>query len=666
MSYVALARRYRPQKFAEVVGQPQVTDTLCQAIAAGRVAAAYLFTGPRGSGKTTVARILAKAVNCDAPKDGEPCGKCEPCVSIADGRSLDVLEIDGASNNSVDDVRELRENVGYAASRPGKRKVYIVDEVHMLSKGAFNALLKTLEEPPAHVMFVFATTAPRDVPATIVSRCQRFDFRRLQTDEIRDRLVYIIKQEKLDVEDAAIFLLAKRADGSLRDALSLLDQVVSSSTGRIGSAQVTSILGLVPVEAYFEITRAVLERDARQALSTLHGVLAQGADAGDFVLGLVEHLRNLLLLSIDGKLRGEVQLGDMHLKDAQELAGRFRTEDLLFLLNRAAVLHEDTRRTSQPVVGLEAALVEMTRFESRVVLTELLERLDGEPGGGPCTPAPAGGSTRGATPPPASGTGSGRRTPTSRPRAESAADEQVRAGADADADAQLESPGPRGADGPAQIGASRPSPTPTETRGEPQRLAPWPTTPAAPAPSLDIPVAGEPTRIAARADVAAGGPPPPSKSLRPAAQAESGPVATATLDLEHVARRWADFSVELRATKAFLSVCLAEGKPVRLVGSVLDVWFPPEHTFHLHAVQDAIRQRELEPYLEMFFGQRLKLAIALEESPAAAPPASSARLTPDDIARSRRGAIDDVVQNTPAIEDIIQAFDGEVLEDDDG
>src|SRR5262245_38629580 len=397
MSYTAMARRYRPQRFADVAAQSHVTETLKSALSgkrpaasekrasAGekspgkgeksgdksgdRVAAAYLFAGPRGSGKTTVARILAKAVNCPNVQGGEPCGECDTCKSIAEGRSLDVLEIDGASNNSVDDVRELRENVRYAASEPGKRKVYIIDEVHMLSAGAFNALLKTLEEPPSHVLFVFATTEPRKVPQTILSRCQRFDFRRLQSSEILERLQDICKREQVDIEPAALFVIAKRADGSLRDGLSLLDQVISSTSGRIREPEVARLLGLVRDELYLDLGEAILAHDPVRALGLLHQALGEGADPSSFALGLVEHLRNLLLLSVDSGLQKSVQLGDAELERAQELAKRFRTEDLLFLLNRAAVVYEETRTLGSPSVVLEAAIVELARFESRVVLS---------------------------------------------------------------------------------------------------------------------------------------------------------------------------------------------------------------------------------------------------------------------------------------------------------
>lgn len=623
MTYEPLARKYRPQKFAEVVGQKHITETLRAAIAGGRVAAAYLFAGQRGSGKTTVARIVAKAVNCDAPRDGEPCGKCVHCVAITEGRSLDVLEIDGASNNSVDDVRELRENVGYAASAPGKRKVYVVDEVHMLSTGAFNALLKTLEEPPGHVLFVFATTDLQRVPDTIRSRCQGFDFRRLLTDEIRARVGEICTKEKHAIDEAALFLLAKRADGSMRDGLSLLDQVVSSSRGTITAALLAEILGLVPTDTYFELTGAILERDPRRALEVVHAALRQGADPAEFVEGLVEHFRNLLLLGVDATLREAVALGDVHLKQAQELATRFKTEDLLYLLNRTASLYEDVRRSPQPVLGLEAAVVEMSRFESRVVLSEVLERLQS---GGPTSgPAAGGGSGR-----PSSGSATESGAGRTSPGAPSGSTGGIRRGT-----------GPR-AESAADFSAG--------TGGGGLASPPVPASPG-PAPGpVGLPSGGLPP-------FAAGGPVPAPSGRRAAAAVQ--PVG---LQLDDVASRWNEFAHLLRETKTVLGHCVAEARPVRLAASTVEVQFPLENGFQLHTLQEAIKQRTLDPYLQTFFGQPLHLSIAAASGePTASPPA--ARLSRDDIAQSRREAIADVVQQTPAIDEIIRLFDGEVLED---
>ena len=637
MTYFALARRWRPQTFAEVAAQSHVTETLLKAIESGRVASAYLFSGPRGSGKTTAARLLAKAVNCDQPKAGEPCGKCTSCLAIAEGRSLDVLEIDGASNNSVDDVRELRESVRYAPSVPGKRKIYIVDEVHMLSTGAFNALLKTLEEPPAHVVFVFATTEARKVPATILSRCQRFDFRRLHVDEIRARLAHIVKHEKLDLEPDALFLLAKRADGSLRDGLSLLDQVLSSTSGTIRASQVAEILGVVPEDLYFDLTTAIRARDAARALGVLHTALRAGSDPASFALGVVEHLRNLMLLAVDPELRGNVTLGEVHLRRAEELSREFSREDLLYLLQRAAAVHDEVRRASQPSVVLEAALVEMAHFESRVALSELLERMGGPGPGAP--PAGAGSGTAAS----ARGVAAGGRTASGR-------------------------------------GGARAE---TELTGLPMDPAAARVETPAVLDATPLPAIAVPARIAASAvlPLAAGGPRPASASVAPRAAGSSAAATVVALDLEVVRARWTEFTQALRASKAMLAHCLAEGQPVRFESGKLEVWFAPEQNFHQHLFEDALRKRELEPYLKAFFGRAMQVGLA----PATSRPADgaaigiadgtsagtvtttatsgAARLTTEDVLRGRRDALADVVERTPGLDDIITAFDGEVLDD---
>jgi len=277
MSYVVLARRYRPQNFADLVGQEHVAHTLKNAVAQGRFAHAYLFTGPRGVGKTSAARILAKAIRCLKPSAGEPCNTCEACTSINEGKSMDVIEIDAASNTGVDNIRDLRENVEYMAS-VGKYRVYIIDEVHMLSTAAFNALLKTLEEPPPHVIFVFATTELHKVLPTIQSRCQRFDFRRIPFDEMTRNLRDICEKEKVDIDEASLRTISLESEGCLRDAQSLLDQAIAFCDRKIRIELLESALGLVGRNAYFSLFENVLNHDSSAALSAVHQMLRQGND----------------------------------------------------------------------------------------------------------------------------------------------------------------------------------------------------------------------------------------------------------------------------------------------------------------------------------------------------------------------------------------------------
>ncbi|MEJ2195669.1 MAG: DNA polymerase III subunit gamma/tau [Ignavibacteriaceae bacterium] len=293
MGYLVTARKWRPKVFKDVVGQEHITETLINTINNNRIAHAYLFTGPRGIGKTTTARIFAKAINCKNQKKAEPCNKCEICTEIQSGRSLDVFEIDGASNRGIDEVRTLRESVKYAPTRV-KYKIYIIDEVHMLTKESFNAFLKTLEEPPEHVIFIFATTDAHKVPLTILSRCQRFDFRRIKMAIIKETLSTIAKAEKIKIDDKTLTIIAKKADGALRDAESYFDQVVSFCGDKIDSETVSQMLNLIDDEIYFEISEAILNKNFAAVFNATNKIYENGWDFLDFTEGLLEHFRNIM------------------------------------------------------------------------------------------------------------------------------------------------------------------------------------------------------------------------------------------------------------------------------------------------------------------------------------------------------------------------------------
>ncbi len=299
MSYLVLARKYRPQNFEELVGQVHITGLLRKSIESGRVAHAFLFCGPRGIGKTSCARILAKSLNCQNGPTLKPCGECSACLEIANGNSFDVIEIDGASNRGIDEIRTLRENVKFAPSY-GRYKIYIVDEVHMLTSDAFNALLKTLEEPPEHVKFIFATTEVQKVPATILSRCQRFDFKRIQVEIIIANLKSICAKENLKANEEALFAIAKAAQGSMRDALSILDQLSALSDKGIDAADVFSMLGMVEIEFLFDLTDALIARNCVKALDIFNQIIERGKDIKQLGKDLTEHFRHLMIVKVGG------------------------------------------------------------------------------------------------------------------------------------------------------------------------------------------------------------------------------------------------------------------------------------------------------------------------------------------------------------------------------
>jgi DNA polymerase-3 subunit gamma/tau len=362
MASKVLTLKYRPQRFDELLVQDHVRDTMKRAIEKNRLANAYLFCGPRGVGKTTTARILAKSLNCEKGPTTDPCNKCSFCTEITASRSLDVIEIDGASNNSVDDVRELRENARYAPSS-GRFKIYIIDEVHMLSPSAFNALLKTLEEPPAHVKFVFATTEAHKVPATIVSRCQRFDFRRATPAEIKDRLAWLTRQEKINASDAALMAIARRADGAIRDGEGILDQLSAFRPEGIELKDVEELLGLVPSEVFFDYADLVLAGDGPGLMSFLARLFESGYDHVEFYSGLVQHFRNLLVLEVSGKESGLSLLPD-EVERMVRQAGSFGRGDLLSILHDVAQYEFQAGATQYPRVLLEVMSLELASGHS--------------------------------------------------------------------------------------------------------------------------------------------------------------------------------------------------------------------------------------------------------------------------------------------------------------
>jgi DNA polymerase-3 subunit gamma/tau len=374
MSYQVTARKWRPLVFEDVVGQSHVTNTLRNAIASKRLAHAYLFSGARGTGKTTTARILAKAINCSSPNDTNPDNECELCKEITAGRSLDVIEIDGASNRGVEEIRNLRESVRYTPTR-GKYKVYIIDEVHMLTKEAFNALLKTLEEPPEHVIFIFATTEVHKIPMTILSRCQRFDFRRISIEEITGNLRAISKEEKVTIDEDALMIVAKKADGALRDAQSIFDQIRAFCGNEITASDVLKVLNAVDEELYFRVTDLIKTQDVKGGLELVEEIVKSGYDIREFLGGLSEHLRNLLVV-ITTEATELVEASELYRKRYQEEAKQFRQNDILRLIKLVNDLEQSIRWSPQPRFKLEAGLLQMIKLERSVQIDALLGQID--------------------------------------------------------------------------------------------------------------------------------------------------------------------------------------------------------------------------------------------------------------------------------------------------
>lgn len=375
MSYTALYRKFRPDTFADVKGQDHIVTTLKNQIMADRIGHAYLFCGTRGTGKTTIAKILAKAVNCEHPVDGNPCNECDTCKAISAGSSMNVIEIDAASNNGVDNIREIRDEVAYSPTE-GRFKVYIIDEVHMLSIGAFNALLKTLEEPPSYVIFILATTEAHKIPITILSRCQRYDFKRIALTTISSHLNKLMEEEQVEVEAKAANYIAKKADGSMRDALSLLDQCIAFYLGqKLTYDNVLEVLGAVDTDVFSDILRMVLSHDVAGAMAKLEELVMQGRELTQFVVDFTWYMRNLLLLKTSDNMEDVLDVSTENMKKLQEEAGMIREDTLMRFIRIFSELSNQIKYASSKRILLEIALIKLCKPEMENDEISLVERI---------------------------------------------------------------------------------------------------------------------------------------------------------------------------------------------------------------------------------------------------------------------------------------------------
>ncbi|HEU4868750.1 MAG TPA: DNA polymerase III subunit gamma/tau [Actinomycetota bacterium] len=706
MAHLSLYRKYRPQNFGEVVGQQHVTQTLQTAIKQDRLAHALLFSGPRGTGKTSTARILAKALNCERDGD-EPCGECSSCLSITSGSSLDVVEIDAASHGSVDDARDLREKVAYA-SYAGRWKVYIIDECHMLSPAANNALLKVLEEPPSHVVFVFATTEPHKVLQTVLDRCQRYEFRSINSLDTAGRLSQICELEAINADPETLTLISSRAGGSMRDALSLLDQLRAFAGDTVAVGDLAQLLGRMPDEVLFEAIDLISERDIGAVFVFAERLIRSGVDIREFSRALTDHLRSLFLVLHAPAAREILEVTDDGLTRLQEQANHLGSAEVLRLIDLTNEIGLQLRQAVEGRLALEVGLARMTRPDlhatpaSLLARLERLERNQGDaPMGAASMPMPRMAPPEGRAPrpeparaavavrppvaakPPAAPEPPGA-APAAGPSAP-APPPSVPEAAESDAPPEIGAGWLWGSDdAPARPAAAAKPPTPPAKAPYPEPAATAPRHAAAPAtsppsaaapppPAVQTQPPAAPSRPAAPAPLPPASPAPvadnaPSPapetaaSPSPAAGART-PVPAGELDLETIVRAWPLIRDKVKRRKISFHAVLLPAEPVAWRNGELVLEFGPRSRFHRDKVAD---QTQNGPLLEAFkeiLGVTPRLNCVIGAEPAAQNPASDPAGTPPDDAGGPSDS-DGTEPPEDAIELIRRAFKGTVVVED--